>query len=67
MSAEEVLKQFELEGKREEDHLYRFLSNLYRLFDNRLPPTIESNIQELLALLEKKETVKLVLEYLETA
>ena len=55
MSAEEVLKQFESQGELQEDHLYRFLSNLFVLFDNHLPPAMEKHVKELLNLRKQKE------------
>lgn len=55
MSSEEVLTHFKHDGMVEDEFLYRFLSNLFILFDNHLPPAIEIYVRELLTLLGESE------------
>jgi hypothetical protein len=67
MSAEDVLKQFQHAGDTEEDHLYRFLSNLFILYDNCLPPAMEKHVKELLNLRKQNEPAQPRFEYLKAA
>jgi hypothetical protein len=65
MSAEEVLTQIEHSSHGGDDFLFRFLSNLFCLFDNKLPPSIEPHIRELLTLLKERSIDSF--EYRQTA